>query len=86
MNKSRRWWFSCEAFTCLVVSNEDNLVTVKSAPIVRRFVGQHIKNLANWCRRLGGFEWVEYCVDNDGCIMIKQIEAQRDDGKGIIRT
>jgi len=55
----REWWFSCKRFTCLVVSDDNDLVTSGSAPIVRRFTGQHIKNLANWMRKLGGFEWKE---------------------------
>jgi len=56
----RHWWFSCKVFTCLVVSDGENLVTRESAPIVRRFTGQHIKNLADWCRKLGNFRWEEY--------------------------
>jgi hypothetical protein len=64
MSKERQWWFSCTKFTCLVVSDKNNVVTSKSAPIVKRFVGQHIKNLANWCRKLGGFKWKE--LENTG--------------------
>jgi len=53
----RNWWFSCKAFTCLVVSDENNLVTQNSAPAVQSFVGQHIKELADWCKVNGNFRW-----------------------------
>ncbi len=61
---SRAWWFSCHGkrgpIACLVVSDEEDHVVGKlSAPIVKRFDGQPIRNLANWFRKLGGFRWTE---------------------------
>lgn len=55
----RAWWFSCEKITCLVVSDENNLVTGASAPILKRFRGQKIRNVANWFRKIGGFKYTE---------------------------
>lgn len=56
----RSWWFSCKRITCLVVTDNNNIVTEESAPIVGVFVGQHIKNVANWFKKIGGFEFHEY--------------------------
>ena len=56
---TRKWWFSCRRITCLVVSDKNNLVTDESAPIMRTFKGQHIKNAANWFRKIGGFKYKE---------------------------
>lgn len=42
--------------TISVTCDENNRV-VKAAAIVKRFVGQPIKNLADWMREQGGFKW-----------------------------
>lgn len=34
----------------------------RSATVVRRFHGQPVRNLANWMRRMGGFQWAELGV------------------------
>jgi len=69
----RSWWFSCKSFTCLVVSNEHNLVTADSAPIVRRFIGQPIKNLADWMRKIGGFKSAELTsMENSKCFLCEE--------------
>ena len=61
----RHWWFSCNNFTCYVQTDENNLVTDKSAPIVGKFVGQPVKKLVGWIKRKhGGFMYDEY--DKDG--------------------
>lgn len=56
----RHWWFSCRSFTCYVQSGAEDLITNKSAPIVRRFTGQHLKNLVYWMKKIGGFRYYEY--------------------------
>jgi hypothetical protein len=48
------WWLSCRKFTVGVET--DNLIITKAPPIARKFIGQPIKNLANWARRIGGFK------------------------------
>lgn len=53
----RCWWFSTEKMT-VVAETEDDIIS-KASPIVRKFVGQHIKNLADWLRLQGGFEYKE---------------------------
>jgi len=69
----RQWWFSCTKFTCLVVSDRDNLITNQSAPIVRRFSGQPIKTLADWMRKLGGFKFKELTsMANSGCFLCNE--------------
>ena len=63
----REWWFSCKRITCLVVCDLDGrVIGSKSAPIVRKFSGQHITNLARWFRKLGGFKFAELQGDNHG--------------------
>jgi len=56
----RSWWMSCKSFTCFVETDEHDIVTRNSAPIVRVFVGQHIKNLVGWMKRIGGFRHKEF--------------------------
>ena len=57
----RHWWFSCNTFTCYVQTDENDLVTDKSAPIVKKFVGQHVKKLVGWIKRKhGGFMYDEF--------------------------
>lgn len=54
----RWWWMSCKSFTVLVGSDERDIVRV-TAPITKKFEGQHIKRLADWMRELGDFEYEE---------------------------
>jgi hypothetical protein len=61
----RHWWLSCSAFTCYVASDEDDFVMKQSAPIVRRFRGQHIKRLVRWMKDIGGFMCAEYNEDKE---------------------
>lgn len=37
---------------------EDDIIA-KTSPITKKFVGQHVKNLADWLRLQGGFEYEE---------------------------
>lgn len=48
------WWMSCTRMT-VQVEIDNRQVIVQAAPVVRRFVGQHIERLADWMRTLGGF-------------------------------
>lgn len=55
----RHWWFSTKFATGYVCSNENNVI-IETCPIWRRFMGQHIKNLADWLRSKGGFKYHEF--------------------------
>ncbi len=54
----RTFVFSCTKFTVLVDCDEANSIT-NTAPITQKFCGQPIKNLADYMRRIGGFEYKE---------------------------
>jgi hypothetical protein len=56
--KSRRWWFSSNRMAFYVCSDHRDIIT-NTAPIGRKFIGQHIRNLADWLRRQGGFKYSE---------------------------
>lgn len=40
-------WISNKKFTCQVESNENNCA-INTAPILKKFIGQHVNNLVNW--------------------------------------
>lgn len=43
-----KWYYvSAKFFTCAVVVDDDGII-LKSAPIVRRFIGQSFENLMRW--------------------------------------
>lgn len=42
----------------VVAECEDDVIT-KTSPITQKFVGQHIKNLTDWLRKQGEFEYKE---------------------------
>jgi hypothetical protein len=55
----RKWYFSTQKATCLVKTDNDNIIT-ETAPIWSKFKGQHIKNLATWLRsKWGGLKYEE---------------------------
>jgi len=54
----RHWWFSSSFATGYVCSDDKNIIT-DSCPIWKRFIGQHIKNLADWLRTKGQFLFEE---------------------------
>ena len=56
--ESRHWWFSSSHMTFYVCSDSNNIIT-HTAPIGRKFIGQPIRNLANWLRRQGCFKYKE---------------------------
>jgi len=56
---NRRWWFSTVRMTVYVETNKLDIV-VRSAPITRKFLGQHVKNLVGWFRKQPGFIYHEY--------------------------
>jgi hypothetical protein len=44
------WWYiSCQRFT-VAVSVTDIGIIKKSAPITRKFIGQHLGKLIEWCK------------------------------------
>lgn len=47
--------------TVWIQTNEKDVI-VDCAPIVSKFIGQHIKNLADWMRKHGGFQYSELKV------------------------
>ena len=49
----RRYWVSCERFTVAVTCDGDGIIT-EAAPIVRKFIGQHLARLTRWAAGLGG--------------------------------
>jgi hypothetical protein len=49
------FWLSSKKMTIGVDTDEKGII-IDSAPIVRKFRGQHIKNLVSWMRRQGGFK------------------------------
>lgn len=49
----RPYWISCERFTVRVVCDGDGVI-VEAAPVVRRFLGQHLARLTRWAAGLGG--------------------------------
>ena len=55
---TRTFCFSSPKMTVLVVCDEQNLIT-ETAPITQKFVGQHIKQLADWMRGHGEFQHKE---------------------------
>ena len=54
----RFWWFSSVKMTIYVVTDTSNNVT-DTAAIAKAFIGQPVKNLADWMRGHGGFEYEE---------------------------
>ena len=56
---NRAWWFSCSRFTTYCISDNKNII-VKGGPIIGRFMGQHVKNLVDWMKKLGRFKYHEY--------------------------
>lgn len=48
-------WMSCERFTVLVGVDEHEIIR-DGPPIVGRFMGQRLINLARWMRKLGGYQ------------------------------
>lgn len=54
----RHFWFSTPRMTVYVGIDAGNVIRV-TAPITRKFIGQPIRNLANWMRRQGDFFFCE---------------------------
>lgn len=51
---SERWWYVSTSRFTAACKSEDGIIT-DSAPILRRFVGQPVRNLERWIlNRLGG--------------------------------
>jgi len=46
------YWVSCQKFTVCVTVDQNNIIRVP-APIVKKFKGQPLSNLMNWCRKFG---------------------------------
>lgn len=51
-----QFWYSSKKMTVHVTTNEGGVV-VETAPIVRKFIGQHANKLARWMKAQGGFKW-----------------------------
>lgn len=50
---SRTYWVSCQRFTVRVACDE-NAIIREAAPLVRRFLGQHLSRLTRWAAQFGG--------------------------------
>lgn len=50
-------WASSNRMTVRVTVNQQNKI-VDAAPVVRKFIGQHIGNLYKWMKRQGGLKVV----------------------------
>lgn len=48
------YWMSYNKFTVQVDLDENGLI-VWTAPITKRFVGQHVSRLKEWMIKLGGY-------------------------------
>jgi len=57
MSKTRHWWFSTTKMTVYVKTEND--IIIETADITKCFIGQHIRNLANWMRKQEGFKYSE---------------------------
>lgn len=55
----KHYWVSCKKFTVGVETDDQHVIT-DAAPIVRRFIGQHMRNLVKWARKLGGLRVYDY--------------------------
>jgi hypothetical protein len=53
----KQFWFSCHKFTVLVVCDDRGIIT-DTAPVARKFIGQHFDNLWKWGEKLGGLRVV----------------------------
>jgi len=51
-----KWWMSSNKMTVFASINTNNIIT-DTSPISSKFIGQHIKNLADWLRSQGGFKY-----------------------------
>ena len=49
------YWLSTEKLTVRVATNEEGRL-VETAPVVRRFKGQHIDNLRSWLKTFPGYQ------------------------------
>lgn len=55
---ARLWWYvTTTRWTC-AVETTDALVITTTPPLLRRFRGQHLRNLTGWARRFDGFGFV----------------------------
>ena len=59
----REWYFSSSKMTIWVHSDVNDIVS-DCAPIARKFIGQKIKNLADWMRKQGDFRYSELKSQN----------------------
>jgi len=53
----RSWWFTTERMTVYADCKDD--IIYATSDITKKFVGQHIKNMADWLRQQGGFKFQE---------------------------
>ena len=50
-----KWWMSNNRLT-IQANVDDNGIVVEAAPVVKKFVGQHVNILRWWMRKLGGYK------------------------------
>lgn len=54
---TEKWFMSSQRMTVKVTVRDG--IIIDAAPVVRKFVGQPIKNLEAWMRRHGGFRMTQ---------------------------
>lgn len=54
----RKWYFSCDKFTVVVTTDRENRV-VDAPPIMKRFIGKHVKEVTDMMKKVGGFTYKE---------------------------
>ena len=54
MNKN--WWISCNKFTITVMTDSNDKIFF-TAPIARKFQGQHLNSLLKWAEKFGELKY-----------------------------
>ena len=54
-----RLYVSCNKFACRVVVDESTQVITDAAPVIRKFIGQPIRNLYTWFAKFGNLRIVD---------------------------
>lgn len=62
LNEIRVFSVSNKKFTCVIEVNEKDII-IKTAPILRKFIGQNLQNLIKWCNSIGKTELIKLEVN-----------------------
>lgn len=50
------WWLSNHKMTVMIKTNQNRQI-IEAAPIVKKFIGQPLSNLAYWMDKIGKLDW-----------------------------